>query len=145
MYTNITFMGREEIIAKVKSQNFANGTYVVFGSGPLAAADIRQTQDIDLVVSENLYRELHYQGWRFKSGIDGSSMLTNGDFAVSRSWKFGEYNPRLEDLLASSDNIDGVSFVNLHEVRAWKKEYARPKDLQDIELIDHYMGTQGRV
>lgn len=139
-YRNISLpMGREDIIAKIKDQNFPNGSYVVFGSGPLAAAGIRTTRDIDLVVSPGLYSVLQQQGWRFKADPSGNPMLTKGVFEVSKCWSFGEYDPSFNDLLNNADFIDGIPFVNLREVRKWKQALARAKDIDDIDDIDRYM------
>ena len=55
-------MGREELIEKIREQDFPRNSYVVFGSGPLAAARIRKTQDIDMVVSRKLFDELRDRG-----------------------------------------------------------------------------------
>ena len=136
-------MSREDLIAKIKEQDFPHGSYVVFGSGPLAAARIRETNDIDLLVSARLYNFLKEKGWHEKDGANGYGVLTHQEFEVSHIWKFGPYHPRLENLVASADVINGVPFVNLNEVRTWKKVMGRPKDWRDIELIDRYMAKKG--
>ena len=136
-------MNREELIAKIKDQDFPHGSYVVYGSGPLAAARIRETDDIDLFVSARLYDFLKEQGWHEKERADGTHSLEHKNFEVFTQWKIGSYNPRLEHLFASADVINGVPFVNLHEVRTWKKVMGRPKDWRDIELIDRYMAKKG--
>lgn len=41
-------MTGQEIIAKVKKLKLPKNSYVVFGSGPLAAAGIREADDIDM-------------------------------------------------------------------------------------------------
>lgn len=132
-------MNRDDVISRVKSQNFPDGSYVVFGSGPLAAAGIRETSDIDLVVSPQLYMTLQQRGWRFKSDPFGNPMLFKGEFEISKGWQFGIYQPKFEDLLDSADVIDGVPFVNLREVKKWKQHARRAKDLADIRKIDEYL------
>jgi hypothetical protein len=136
-------MGREDLIAKIKEQNFPQGSYVVFGSGPLAAARIRDTNDIDLVVSGRLYDFLKEKGWHEKELANGIHSLEHESFEVVRTWKIGSYHPRLENLLTSAEVVNGVPFVNLQEVRIWKKVMGRPKDWRDIELIDRYMAKRG--
>ena len=136
-------MNRKELVEKVKALGLPMGTYVVFGSGPLAAAGIRETEDVDLFVSDRLYTHMHENGWHETVGINGDHILKHGDYEVSRSWKFGTYHPHFSDLYAAADIVDGVPFVNLHEVRAWKLQSSRPKDRRDIELIDRYMAKKG--
>lgn len=132
-------MMKDEIVAKIKAQDFPMGSYVVYGSGPMAAAGIRPTHDIDLVVLPSLYALLQHQGWRFKDDPHGNPMLMSGDFEVSKTWVFGSYNPSFQELLETADIIDNIPFVNLHEVKKWKQTYARPKDLDDVKLIDDYL------
>ncbi len=43
------------IVKEVKSLGLPEGEYAVFGSGPLAVHKIRDTRDIDLLVSPKLY------------------------------------------------------------------------------------------
>lgn len=136
-------MNRREVVEKVKALGLPMGSYVVFGSGPLAAAGIRETQDIDLLVNSRLYTHLQERGWQEKIGINGERMLEHGDFEASSSWKFGPYYPHFSDLYTAADIVDGIPFVNMHEVRTWKLNFSRPKDRRDIELIDRYMARKG--
>ena len=136
-------MGGEDIIAKIREQDFPPHSYIVFGSGPLAAARIRKTQDIDLLVSDRLFKVLKERGWHEEEGVNGQKLLTHKEFEVSHVWKFGSYHPRLEMLLATADHYHNIPFANLHEVRTWKKHMGRPKDWHDIELIDRYMAKKG--
>jgi hypothetical protein len=132
-------LNKEDIIEKVKSLNLPHNSYVVFGSGPLAAAGIRKTQDIDLFVNPRIFEMLLHRGWE----LNDDETLTRDEFEVGDSWVFGTYRPRLEDLLATADVIKGVPFVNLHEVRKWKQQMSRPKDHHDIEMIDDYLAHHG--
>ncbi len=135
-------LNKEDIIRIIKEQNFPHGTYVVFGGGPLAVAGIRKTHDIDLFVSDRLYKELEQKGWEVKNG-DGGEVLARGEFEVAKAWIFGTYRPRFNDLLSSADIVKGVPFVNLYEVRKWKQHMNRPKDRHDIELIDNFLAHHG--
>lgn len=132
-------MKRDEIIAKIKAQDFPEGSYVVFGSGPLAIAGIRPTADIDLIVTPALYLQLQQSGWRFKDDLEGNPMLYQGDFEVSKTWCTGPYSATFDELKEKADIIDGIAFVNLREVKRWKEHLARPKDLEDVDLIDDYL------
>ncbi len=132
-------MNKDEIIAKIKYQNFPAGSYVVFGSGPLAAAGIRLTRDIDIVVTDALYEELKQKGWQESTKPNGDYFLGYDMFEAFTSWKFGEYDPKFTELLANANSIDGVPFVGLQDVKKWKIESGRDRDIQDIQLIDEDM------
>ena len=64
-----------DIIKKVASLNLPIGTYVVFGSGPMAAKGLREVRDIDLLVTKGLYAELKSSGWTEKNWDSGGSYL----------------------------------------------------------------------
>ncbi|HVS58608.1 MAG TPA: hypothetical protein VHD60_02590 [Candidatus Saccharimonadales bacterium] len=131
-------MTKQDIIDKVKAQNFPAGSYVVFGSCPLAAADIRESADIDMLVSPELLETLKQKGWQQIDKGANDKPYTYDVFEAHSSWDFSSYSPTLDQLLGTADTIEGVPFASLQEVRKWKVASSRPKDLRDIELIDSY-------
>ena len=57
-------MNKNDVISKMKSLSLPEGSYVVFGSGPMAALGIREVNDIDLYVSTEVLEELKQKGWK---------------------------------------------------------------------------------
>lgn len=132
-------MTKDEIIAKVKALELPAGSFVVFGSCPLAAAGLREANDIDMLVSEEAHAMLKAKGWQeIEKGLDDKP-LTHDVFDAHTSWNFSAYSPTLEQLLVSADIYSGIPFAALEEVRKWKAASGRPKDSRDIELIDNYL------
>ena len=131
-------MTKEEIISKVKTLNLPSGSYVVFGSCPMAIAGIREAKDIDLLVSEDVFAKLKETGWKVLYKNSNDKPLVHDVFEAHDDWNFSSYNPTLEQLLVSAVVIGGVPFASLEEVRKWKAASGRPKDLADIKLIDTY-------
>ena len=129
-------MNKTEIIAKVKARNFPESSYVVFGSAPLAIAGLREANDIDLLVSEQLFKELKRQGWKELDKGASDRPLVHELFEAHKNWDFSFYSPTLEQLLERAKVIDGIPFASLDEVRKWKIASERLKDLVDIKLID---------
>ncbi len=132
-------MTKEEIIQKVKGLNLLRGSYVVFGSCPLAIAGIRPAGDIDMLVSEELFESFKKAGWHEVDKGSADKPLAHDVFEVHTKWNFSSYKPTLEHLLSTATIIDGVPIASLEEVRKWKQASARPKDLVDIKLIDKYV------
>jgi hypothetical protein len=132
-------MNKEEIIRKIKELKLPEGEYIVFGSGPLAVNGIRETNDIDLLLSQNLFKQLKTSGWKEKVFPSGDIFITYEECEGGSDWKYGSYNPTLEELLKTADYFDGVPFANLEEVIKWKTEFGREKDLKDVELIKKYL------
>jgi len=132
-------MTRDLIVSKVKQLNLPGGSYVVFGSGPLTAVGLREANDIDLYVSKEVFEDLKAKGWEVRVKSPNDKPLVSDLFEAHESWDFSPDNPPLKDLLARSFVIDGVRFASLEDVRKWKVASGRPKDLNDIKLIDGYM------
>lgn len=136
-------MNKKDIIAKVKALNLPRGSYVVFGACPLAIFGIRETNDIDLLVSPKVYKKLKSNGWQKVHKGPNDASLTFDCFEAHDNWNFSsKYNPTLENLLNTALVIEDIHFASLQEVRKWKVASGRPKDFADIRLIDHYLNKQ---
>jgi hypothetical protein len=46
------------LLEELKKLNFPKDKYAVFGSGPLAIRNIRETFDLDVIVKQDLFNEL---------------------------------------------------------------------------------------
>jgi hypothetical protein len=132
------------IIQEVKKLNLSIGQYAVIGSGPMAVRDIRQANDIDFIVTQELYDKLVASGWQKEhfEGKGGPWGISHGVFEANTSWSVNDYHPDPQQLINDADVIDGVAFIRLEDVVQWKKACAREKDLKDIELIKTYLASQ---
>lgn len=132
-------MTGQEIITKVKELRLPEESYIVFGSCPMALAGIRESSDIDMLVSDDVFEALRKQGWRILNKGGNDKPLTQEEFEAHKSWNFSSYQPTLEQLLETATIIEDIPFASLEEVRKWKASSGRPKDLEDIRLIDDYL------
>lgn len=129
-----------DIFAEARKLKLPPGEYVVIGSGVLAAHGIREANDLDLVASASLYALLREEpGWEEVSIRGTSTKLLRGDVEVVSDLVYDDYRPRTEDLIRSAEVINGIPFLPLLELRAFKQALGREKDLRDIELIDSYL------
>lgn len=135
-------MTGQEIIQAVKDQDFPAGSYIVFGSCPMALAEIRQSSDVDMLVTPELYEILAQRGWQKIVKAPGDEPLTHGDFEAHDSWNFSSYQPTLDQLLRTATIVDDVPFASLQEVKKWKQSSGRPKDITDIKLIDEFLQSK---
>ena len=136
-------MTRDEIIAKVKALELPYGSYVVYGSCPLAEAGIREANDIDIYAAPEVMDTLRERGWKEVRKGMRDIPLTHDVFDVHDNWSFSAYDPTLEHLLATAGVYDDVPFASLEEVRKWKVASGRPKDLDDITRIDAHLAARG--
>lgn len=128
--------------SKLKELNLPEGSYVVVASGILQAHGIRPTQDIDLIVSQEVYDHYLNQGWAQKQNPDGTTALVNDVFDIGLSWDDPNNDPNLQDILRGAEWIDGVPYANLKRVLKWKRFMLREKDFRDIKLIEDYLATR---
>ena len=131
-------MTGQEIITKVKALKLPEGSYIVFGSCPLAVVGIREANDIDMLVTDEVLGKLKRAGWQQVDKGKDDKPLTSGVFEAHNNWNFSTYSPTLAQLLKTATVIDDVPFASLQEVRKWKAASGRPKDLVDIQVIDDY-------
>lgn len=131
-----------DIFALVKALKLPDWQYVVFGAGPLAAHGIHATNDVDLFVTTALYQRLKVSGWSEKTTSTGGLYLASGIYEADDMWEYGEYNPTVEELIAAAEVIQGVPFAPLGEVLKWKRAFGRPKDRDDVLLIEEHLRTR---
>ena len=118
---------------QLKKQNLPKGSYIVTGSGILSALGIRESADIDLVVSSSV--------------LPLFSSETSGLFEPNTDW-FGK---TLDDLLPNACYIDGIPYLSLKGVVEYKARLAREKDKNDLALINkfrqssHYQHSAGGI
>ncbi|HLA23696.1 MAG TPA: hypothetical protein VJZ93_04140 [Candidatus Nanoarchaeia archaeon] len=137
-------MKKEEIINRVKALHFPKNSYVVFGAAPLTILGLRDTDDIDLLVSKELLEKLKEKGWKEIKKGRKDKPLTYDVFEAHDNWNFSSYNPTLDHLLKSAKILDGVPFASIEEVRKWKEASGRPKDVDDIKLIDKMITNKNK-
>lgn len=136
-------MTKQEIVENVKSLGLPPGSFVVFGSCPLAAAGIREANDVDLYVTESVLKSLTRKGWKQVHKGPKDEPYTFGIFEAHANWDFSPYAPALQHLLNTAMLVDGVPFASLDEVRKWKAASGGPKHEADIKLIDDYLAKAG--
>lgn len=126
----------------MKSLDLPKGSYIVFGSAPFAVLGIREVNDIDLLVTPELYEKLEKNGWEKVNKGPKDAPVTFDIFEAHPNWDFSPYAPTLSELLSRSFEIEGITFASLEDVRKWKEASGRPKDLVDLKLIDDYLSSK---
>ena len=131
-------MDNKNLFQKAKDLNLPIGKYALFGSTPMGIRGLKECEDIDIIVSEDLW-SLYKSNpdWKFGKTENGSEFLANGDVEFWHTWT--PWYPNVDGLIAEAEIIDGLPFVRLEEVLSWKKAYAREKDFKDVEIIEKYL------
>lgn len=117
---------------------------VVIGSGILNALNIRESKDIDVVVDIETYNRLSESNKFEKVEKHNREILEDELFEIGTSWAVLGRDWDFDDLSKHSIIIDEVRYNTIEFLlelkRSWVSDGAgRPKDIQDIELIEKYL------
>lgn len=122
---------------KISELGLPDNQFIVVGSGIMAAVGIRDSDDIDMIVSEELFRQLEDSGWEHDEWAD-QVVLKRDVFDIGTQWD----GKAIDELIDTATRIEGIPYLSLQDLRKWKKEKGRDKDIRDIKLIDAYLEAQ---
>lgn len=127
------------IIERVKQLNLPLDQLVVIGSGLLDALELRKANDIDLVLSAELFAQLVKQPEWHVAVKNVELVIRSSDTEAFLSWR-RDGRPNFGELYNGATVIDGIHFANPQYVIDWKRMSASDKDLRDIALLEGYVG-----
>jgi len=130
------------IFEEIKKLDFSNDKYVVVGGAAMVARNIKETGDIDIVVTPDLFEYCKQNGWKEHLKPNGEPGLKQGIMEVYLDVNCGNFNPSFEELRNRVEIIEDIPFCSLEDVMKFKIEYNREKDIKDIELIKDYIKSQ---
>ena len=120
----------------IKSLHLESGSYVVIGGAVMEALKLRDTKDVDIVVSDDVYNhfrdELHWNEYVLDNG---KKMLSHEGCNVMHSWM----GVKLKRLLRDPMTIDGITYMNVPKLIDVKKHFGRKKDVTDIAMLHQYL------
>jgi hypothetical protein len=111
-------MTQLNITQKLKELNLPDGSFVVVGSGILAALGLRDTDDIDLVVSPEIYEKFKADGWHEEAGAAGNPILLHDVYDIGPSWNDPQNQPNLAEILSDALWVNDIPYANLARVIA---------------------------
>ena len=126
---------------ELKTLNLPADQYAIFGSGPLAIRNLRDANDIDIIVKQELWDIIAKQhNPQQKETPKGMSTSINiGNLEIYNTWL--NLTPKINEMIDSAEIIDNLPFVKLEHVIEWKKFMGRDKDINDLKLIKEYLKT----
>ncbi len=129
-----------DIISKINKFDLPKGHYMVCGSAILQLLDIRPAQDIDLLVSPQLFAELREKrGWHVHPKYATSLDNADNTGGAKQSLDFMKQNYTLKKALPLAYWHEGIPFMSLEMLVDAKTQLGREKDLKDIKLIQEYL------
>jgi hypothetical protein len=121
---------------RVKASGLPLDEVVVIGSGLLDAYGLRESRDIDLVVSQSLFDILKQNpSYQIHSPRENVEVLLKDAYEIWVDWPPANFDQLKKDAVIIND----VLFVNPHFLIERKAERGSEKDLADIVLLKGYL------
>lgn len=115
------------------------GDYAVFGSGPLIIGGIVEADnDLDVLSRGVAWARAAEIGELVELPEHGVTIasLFDGAITVGTEWAIGDVD--VDELIDTAELIDGIPFVGLEHVVAYKRLARRPKDREHLRLLAAY-------
>ncbi|NNC93691.1 MAG: hypothetical protein HKN80_14500 [Acidimicrobiia bacterium] len=95
---------------------------------------IEATNDLDIVCRADAWERVQRIG-ALSTFDDGNTCvnLFDGRITFGTTWKYGSFD--LDELIDNAELIDGLPFVRLEHVIAYKQAADRPKDREHLEKL----------
>ena len=129
-------LSKPNIISIVNSHHFPPKSFILFAGTVLAMHGLRDTNDVDMVCSQELFDQCVRDGWETEEK-NGVLFVSSGDTEMCTV--VPHTNAVVSELLSRAEVIDGLPCASLQDVRAFKQQMNRKKDIADIALIDAYL------
>lgn len=113
--------------------------HAVFGSGPLIVRGIVPTgSDLDVICRGAGWEAALRLGPLVHDAEHDADLVSLFDGAITLgiSWGIGEFD--VGDLIDTAELIDGIPFVLLEHVIAYKRVSGRPKDREHLRLLESW-------
>lgn len=117
------------------------GQYAITGSGPIGIRNIRDINDIDIIVSKKLWNKLTK---------DYDVIETNGVRKIELSSEIEAFSEEsfqhkkdltITERIRQAEIIQGLAFESLEHCKYFKKCMGREKDLKDIQMIEDWQNS----
>lgn len=105
----------------------------------MAVRGLKEPNDLDIIVTKETYDSFRNKGgWIEKLFHDGvSHYLEKDGIELWDTWGPGDWD--IAKLINTAEIIDGLPYVTLDHVLAWKEKNSRQKDMADIKKIKEYL------
>lgn len=127
-------------LKKLKDLKLPADEFVLVGSSAMGVRGIRESNDLDIIVSDDLWKMLAQKYPVTKEwGIDKIKIEDDieilGEGSVFRDSQIAP----VDEIIRTADVFDGIHYINLELLKKFKQKLGREKDYKDIELIDAYL------
>ena len=132
----------DELFDQVRALDLPVGDYAILGSGPLIVRRIIEaTNDLDIIARGAAWERVRQIGEISKFDDENECVsLFDRQITFGVTWKYGSFD--LDQLIDTAEIIDGLPFVELEHVIAYKEAAARPKDREHLISLSRWLGDE---
>lgn len=146
---------REHILKILTTIDLPKNKMTIGGSGVMALRNIRQIRDLDVFVRRALWNELEASGAWMRWDPDPNDSIRHADppylikivdgieCHLFYDWKHRGYRVDVQEAIDNSEWVEDWPCVSLNFILQWKEFTRRPKDVEDIKLINEYLVAGG--
>jgi hypothetical protein len=128
----------KKLLKELDRLNLPKDSYVIFGSGPMAVRGLKDTHDLDVLVTKKLFSKLR-EKFKQDTSKHPCGCLVIGNIEIGDKWQ-GE-SKKVLDYINDPDIIEGYPFVKLEYVLEWKESSDRQKDRKQVQIIKEYLNN----
>ncbi len=132
----------KKLLLELEKLNLPKDKFAITSSGPLGIRHIREINDLDIIVYPDFWDKLSEKYIIVKENDFESIYIGNIQILGKGSWftdpQFG--NPVSD--INNADVIEGYRWVQLDKILEIKKQKTRPKDIEDVKLIEEYLSKK---
>lgn len=130
----------------LRGQNLPVEQYAITGSGPMGIRDLKIIGDIDIIVTDELWKVLESRFGVTDPNEIKKICFPGGEieaFCQSSfdAKKLDSVVGRVSDRILHAEIIDDLPFEKMSNILYFKKQYMRDKDLNDIKLIEAWLSS----
>lgn len=126
---------RRSSIDMIKRLDLPKNSYVVIGGAVLEALNLRQTHDVDIIVSDEVYRRFRdKERWQEYVQDNGKKILSHNGYNLMHTWM----SKNLKRLQKTQQMIEGIPMMSIDELIDAKRRLGRRKDTEDIVLLTEH-------
>lgn len=127
-------LNKEKIVDKLKQLNFPKNDYCIMTGAALVLYGVRQeTADIDIGCTSKLFNELQQRGFEIATEKVHKGILIDGCIEIFEDW-----------MPENKCFIQEIPVADILDIRKYKEQLRRDKDLRDIELIDSFLERKNK-
>ena len=131
----------KDLLKELSVLNLPTSEYVIIGSGPLAIRGIRESKDLDIIVSDKIWNQLIQKYPTVeKKGFIFIKVSDNIDVHGAKSFAepTGD-DPQQEDNIKEAEIIEGFPFQCVKHFLYYRYKYRSEKELADAKLMEDWI------